>query len=1111
MLPAEIQQLRRLTTFEALVAYLRDELDWPIETEDADRLTFEYRPAELGIDEKYAVKIETIRQIRPLADGQPWGIFYIEFESKRLPVLVLRRILHRFVQANRPADPNRPAWQVGDLLFISAQGPADQRSISFAHFRQAEDGRQELRTFSWDVRETHLYYIKNMNLHALRWPSDDSDPAAWRAQWAGAFLVRHREVPQTAEMLATAMARIARDVREAVTEVYAIEHAGGPLHQLHLSLKMDLINDLSEADFADMYAQTVTYGLFAARATRSGSFNQADAPALIAHANPFLRELLEQMTNQPALDLEGLGVSELTDLLGRVDMEAILRDFGRQQRGEDPVIHFYETFMQAYDPQQRTRRGEFYTPDPVVSFIVRSVDYLLRTEFACPDGLATAQGEAGFSPIVLDPATGTGTFLKYVVEVIWESFYEKHKRLTAAGRKAAWNRFVRAQVLPRLYGFELKMSPYTIAHMKVGLALQEKGFEFEEGERLQIYLTNALQPAHEIARVDTPALAHEAGLANQVKNDAPVTVVIGNPPYAGHSANASRDSKGNPNFIGSLLQDYYKVDGKPLGEKNPKWLQDDYVKFLRFAQWQIAQSGAGIVAMITNHGYLDNPTFRGMRQQLLQTFDEIFVLDLHGNTKKKETAPDGSKDENVFDIQQGVAVCLMVKRVTPPGSAETVLAQVSYAGLYGLRKDKYEQVLTHHPDISAITWQTARPQAPYYLFVPQDSDLRAEYDRGWKVTDIFPVNSVGIVTARDKLTIRWTPEEVLETITDFVSLPVETARNKYDLGRDVEDWTVISAQEDLRKSKLSSEKIVPVLYRPFDTRFTYYTGRSRGFICRPRPEVMRHMLVPHNYALITVRKAPPQSLVNYFFITRHMISNGAIRSDNQSIDLLMPLYIAEKISENRWLFPESTSGSIQVNWNISAVFIKQLQKKVGLAFIGYPEIGDLKEHFSPLDVLHYAYSVFYSPRYRNRYAEFLKIDFPRLPLTGSLSLFRALCALGKELTGLHLLEAPSLEQPITRYLGEGDDQVARGYPKYEDGAVRINPGQGFQGVPQAVWEFHIGGYQVCEKWLKDRRGRQLSPEDIAHYQKIVVALHETIRLMGEIDQVIEQHGGWPIR
>jgi predicted helicase len=387
-------------------------------------------------------------------------------------------------------------------------------------------------------------------------------------------------------------------------------------------------------------------------------------------------------------------------------MEAVMRDFGDRNPEEDPVIHFYEDFLKEYDAEKRIKRGVFFTPRPVVSFIVRSVDEILRNEFGLEDGLAdtTTLGEMakrhielrvpkGVKPDepfvkILDPACGTGTFLVEVIDLIQQTMKAKWRRQRHTELEVVrlWNEYVAEHLLPRLYGFELMMAPYAIAHTKIGLKLHETGYNFRAHERARIYFTNSLEEPKDFSdrfEFDAPALAHEAHAVNAVKRGTRFTAIIGNPPYAGHSANASwemKDGREVPTFIGRLVQDYYQVDGRPLGERNPKWLQDDYVKFMRFGQWSLQQSSLGILAMISNHGYLDNPTFRGMRQRFVEQFDRIFVLDLHGNTKKKERCPDGSKDENVFDIQQGVAIGAFVKKVGQ-GSG----CNVSHAHLWGLR------------------------------------------------------------------------------------------------------------------------------------------------------------------------------------------------------------------------------------------------------------------------------------------------------------------------------------------------------------------------------------------------------------------------------------------
>jgi len=1151
MEPKDIAKLRALTNFDQLVTYLRDELDWPIEAEDADDYTFDYDPAELGIDPQHAVKIETIKQMRPLADAQPWAIFYIQFESKRLPVVVLRRILRSLVPAGRHRDPHQPVWRLNDLLFISAQGDAEHRSISFAHFRRREGRLPELRTFSWDTRETHFYYIKNLNLEALRWPEDEANADAWRQQWSRAFIVEHLYTIKTSQMLARQMARHAAAVRDLVNEVYILETGDGPLHHLYAAFKETLLHDLAPDTFADMVAQTVAYGLFSAATQQkeSGAGLTYDRMVeLIPNTNPFLKDLLAELTTAGTVDLDELGVGQLVELLRQTDVEAILQDFGRQTGGgrEDPVVHFYELFLSEYDKEKKVQRGVFYTPDPVVSYIVRSVDYLLKTEFDLPDGLAdtSVDPETG-EPLVqiLDPATGTGTFLAHVIDRI-EKTVKGDRHLRSAGH-LDWNTYVAEHLLPRLNGFELMMAPYAVAHMKLGLKLRQTGYDFASDERLRVYLTNTLEEpveAHETLAL-AGFLSKESNAAAHVKRQVPITVVIGNPPYAGHSANESEWIAGllrGADSEGRSVENYFEVDGHGLDERNPKWLNDDYVKFIRFGQWRINQTGAGVLAFITNHGYLDNPTFRGMRQSLMAAFDAIYVLDLHGSTKKKETTPEGNPDENVFDIMPGVAILLAVKRL----DAGQETAEIYHTDLWGLRGQKYAQLAK--TDISKTDWERLTPTTPFYLFAPQDVALRGEYKQGWKITDTMPIHSLGIATGRDHLTVNWTRRESWDVIKGLVTLSTEEAREKYNLGNDSRDWKVALAQSDLKRLGPNKQHIHPILYRPFDIRYIYYSERSRGFLCMPRHTVMQHFLAEDevdNLGLLFGRGIEVERDFDQIFCTRDIIQLHTLSI--KEVNYTAPLYLYPDPA-NATLFdrqqPTDAPGGRRPN--LAPEFIADLSKRLGLRFIPDGR-GDLSQTFGPEDVLHYAYAVFHSPTYRTRYAEFLKIDFPRLPLTSNRELFTTLVGLGADLVALHLLEdsypaaswnqtrrgdpsrspSPSpLREPITTFV-EGTNGATMGaFSKskcYEGGKVYLDTSQRtrssyFDGVPEDVWNFHIGGYQVLYKWLYDRRGkkgvpgRTLTPEDIAHYQRIVVALKETIRLMEEIDEVIEEHGGWPM-
>ncbi|MCL1463745.1 N-6 DNA methylase [Argonema galeatum] len=470
------------------------------------------------------------------------------------------------------------------------------------------------------------------------------------------FLNYTGEIISSPEDLARQMARLTKAILLATETALSLETNEGELHQLKLGFSEVLLPDISDSDFADMYAQTISYGLFTARVghaqnTDGEQFTRRNAGTYIPATNPFLKRLFNTIVETDAISKIDWAIDDLVQLLSQVDMGNILENFGRRTRQEDPVVHFYETFLAAYNSALRKSRGVYYTPEPVVSFIVRSIDAILKDRFDLPLGLAdNSKDPVTQKPRVqiLDPATGTGTFLYEVVKQIYRNLEE-------IGMANQWDSYVRENLLNRLFGFELLMAPYAIAHLKLGLQLQELGYEFKGKQRLGIYLTNTLDEALKKSEIlFGQYVAQEANEASTIKRDTPVMVVLGNPPYSGHSANKSK-------WIDGLIRDYYQVDGLPLGERNPKWLQDDYVKFIRFGQWRIDRTGSGILAFITNHGYLDNPTFRGMRQSLEKTFDEIYVMDLHGNSKKKEVAPDGSPDQNVFDIQQGVAVAIMVK------------------------------------------------------------------------------------------------------------------------------------------------------------------------------------------------------------------------------------------------------------------------------------------------------------------------------------------------------------------------------------------------------------------------------------------------------------------
>jgi hypothetical protein len=1126
--------LRRIGDFEALCRYLEDRLGWPLGEYDFDSLTFQYEPDELGLKDEYADAIESIHQLRPVVDGQPWGIFFVRFKKRRLPIGVLRRILSQLALKKRASANNaeRAAWKVDDLLFVSAFGDETKnREIAFAHFHQHLNDLPTLRVIGWDGNDTplKLEHLQQVLANKLHWPSDPADVEAWQKLWRSPFRHRPGHVISKSDELAQELARLARAIRDKASAVMKAESAKGPLTKLYDAFKKTLIHDLTPEGFADTYAQTITYGLLTAAISRTEMSEGKHGTALLASdladmvpvTNPFLKEMLQTFLEaggrKGAINFDELGVQDVVELLRGedTDLPAILRDFGNRTRGEDPVIHFYEHFLKAYNKELKVQRGVFYTPQPVVSYIVRSVHELLQTKFGLEDGLAdtTTWGEmlqkhpelklppltdspgetetiSADEPFVqvLDPATGTATFLVEVIDVIHRTLSEKWKaqRLSETQQREAWNEYVPKHLLPRLHAYELMMAPYAIAHMKIGLKLAETGYRFGTEERARIYLTNALEPwQKQLTLPDFAALAHEALAVNEIKRNKRFTVVIGNPPYSGHSVNNQLP------WIVDKVHDYKR--GLPDLQKpgQAKWLQDDYVKFLRFAELLINQSALGVVGLITNHSFLDNPTFRGLRRSILRSFNGLRFLDLHGNTKGRETNAAVGKDENVFDIQQGVGISLLTA-----GNGETA---ASYAELWGSRESKYGTLLK-----GAAGSGPFKPLVPipeYYLFVPQNASLRSEYEGGFSIHKAMGENgdpAPGIVTTHDGFAIAFTQAEMKEHIGALVGTHSEKEARKLFRLCTQSQWNYENAKRELKRGDWVAE-IEPILYRPFDMRWTVFNSHVA---VHRRLRVTRHLRAWKNLALVTTRSVEIGRGFEHAFCTRGLVQHHTVSL--KEVNFVIPLYLRPEVDGLE------LSSSDRVN--LSPKFLSSLASSLSVS----QETSGLPKGLTAEDIFHYAYAVFHSPTYRSRYAEFLKIDFPRLPLTGSLDLFRALAKLGGELVALHLLESPKLDTPITEFIGASKEVAKVGYT---DGTVWINavgtktnttPGtSGFKGVREEVWNFHIGGYQVCEKWLKDRKGRALSNDDIAHYHKIVVALTETIRLMAEIDQVIEQHGGWP--
>jgi predicted helicase len=881
----------------------------------------------------------------------------------------------------------------------------------------------------------------------------------------------------TAENLAIELAKRTRFLRDEVISVELEQHeiGKGKLYGFYNAFKKYLIANLNEKDFADLFSQTITYGLFAARTRSTDNFNRKLAYDYIPKTIGILRDVFSFISLGDLPTQMEVMVDDIAEVLNAADVKNILRQYYSAGKGEDPIVHFYETFLNVYDPATREKRGVYYTPEPVVRYIVRSIHDLLKTHFDMPDGLASKD------VTVLDPAGGTLTFPAEAIKIAVKEFTDKYG-------EGGLDKFISGQILKNFYAFELMMAPYAIGHIKISFLLEELGYEMKNDERFKLYLTNTLD-MEDLAQTQIPGLeslseeSHEAG---KVKQKEPILVIMGNPPYSGISANINEWTEKLLKEDLDGAQSYYKIDGEKLDEKK-LWLQNDYVKFLRFSQWKIHKAGQGIVGMITDNSYLDNPTFRGMRQSLIKTYNEIYFINLHGNANKKETSPEGRKDENVFDIRQGTSIALFVKKKNGKG------CRIYYRDQYGLREEKY--IWLGSNQLNVKHYERLKPESPWYFFIKRNTKDIEHFNQWMKMNEIFPVSTVGFVTARDSLNIGFDPNELWNRLFQFSRMDSELARQTFELGNDSRDWKVQRAQADFKDSGMAKELISTVLYRPFDTRFSYYTGNSRGLYSSPQKAIMQHMQ-RDNVGIVLSKGVEIDSGYKHVFISDDLINHHSVSL--KETNYLFPLYLykAEEDKKKKtglqgmMVFePVVEYGNQGRKPNIALKVFEQLEKAY-------------KKKPTPEQILYYCYGVLYSNTYREKYAEFLKIDFPRIPFAADYKLFLQMAAVGEELTELHLLKSKSLSKPIVKYKGTGEDLIEKPVFDAEREAVFINDTKHFDGITESMWNYHIGGYQVLEKYLKDRKGRQMT--DPATYCKIATAIQSTIVLQAKADEVFDE-------
>ncbi len=881
-----------------------------------------------------------------------------------------------------------------------------------------------------------------------------------------AFLSQAPEKITNGLRLAQIMGGRARRIRDNVIEFLDHEDAKSKeLLRIYGMMKELLVHDLEPAKFADMYAQTLVYGLFVARYSdpTQENFTRSEARDLVPKSNPFLLQFFDHIVG-PNFDVRlAYIVDELCEIFSVSNVQEIVHKHLRVQEDSiderDPIIHFYEDFLQAYDPNERKKMGAYYTPVPVVRYIVCQVDRILKEDFGIAKGIASDEMTTMSRTVqpyrrkgdrkdrtteevsvprvqILDPAVGTATFLNETIKIIYQGF---------KGQEGRWPAYVNGNLIKRLFGFELMMAPYTIAHLKLGMTLKETGVE-ELADRLGVYLTNTLEEGIPLQQDLfsfglAEAVSEESRLAARVKSEHPVMVVMGNPPYSVSSSNKS-------DFIEKLVADY-KVN---LNERNIQPLSDDYIKFIRFAEHMISKNGSGILAMITNNSYIDGVIHRQMRKHLLETFNKIYVLDLHGNSKKKEVAPDGGKDENVFDIQQGVGIILAVKYSKDLNESNIV----HHSEIFGTREHKFQELNNNSQKFVRITTTT-----PNYFFIQKDLSVQAEYDKFVSVRQLMPFGDAGVTTHRDRFAIAEAHEELVNRLTRL-RIGDPKVIEEYEL-KDIGDFRITVAQTALKSVELHTI-ITPISYRPLDNR--YYVNFDR-VIDRPRNRTMSHLIGHSNIGLATCRLQSTFDFQHAIAVNRP-IDKCFVSLQTKETGYLLPLY----------LFHED--GSKTVNFDSS-----ELAKLT----------NNIEERPAPEEIFDYIYATLHSPTYRQKYKEFLKIDFPRIPIPTQ-SEFDRLVPLGRELRELHLMQSPVIDDYQTTFPIPGDCLVEK--LRYADGRVWINKTQYFGNVPELAWNFYIGGYQPAQKWLKDRKKRQLSDPDLVHYQRIIKILLETDRLMKEI-------------
>lgn len=886
------------------------------------------------------------------------------------------------------------------------------------------------------------------------------------------------------------------------------------LLSLFNTFKETLYKELSYEEFCDSFAQTLTYSLFLAKLNNDTAkeIDLNNAKKFIPKSFPLIRSM-SGFLDDSFENLENIKwlLEEIINIINHIDITSIIKELNKTGEKDlfnrsilsthkDPYLHFYETFLASYDPKLREVRGVYYTPAPVVNFIINAIDEALKQDFNHKKGLSEALDK---NITLLDFATGTGTFL---LEAFRKALEPINKNSVNYNPKALIDKFC---------GFEFLIAPYTIAHLKISQSFKEEfNSPLNDDESLKIALTNTLyfksiskEQNDQNTLFTLIDLTKEFKKAQKIKEEQ-ILIITGNPPYSGASSNKglcedeikisyglepskANLSKEQKKYINLYFQEKTKQNTNTFkaiyekhkleNEKNPKWLLDDYVKFIRFAQSKIDSQENGIFAFISNNSFLDNPTFRGMRYSLMQSFDKIYILNLHGDTRKKEKAPDGSKDDNVFDIMQGVSINIFIKQ-----NSKVKNTKIYYHDLYGKRKDKYE--FLYENDLNSIKWTLVKNNEPFYLFLPQNNDLLEEYNKGISVKDMFMLSSTGICTQRDSVTIQKTKQDIVNLVNDFCKLDEVTLKEKYNIEKDGRDWQLSKAINSLKNTKGAFKQVA---YRPFDPCWTYYNGESRSFMAYPRDEVMEHFLENENIGLICNRTVSLQTF-NHNFITQYIADLHILETGNASA-YIFPLYLYPTTRSKKFLKKENPNFN-EENFTSKIENFKESFRTFIDEFY--------KEKFSPEDILGYIYAVLFHKIYREKYLDFLKIDFPKIPFTKDKNTFKNLSKLGLKLVNLHLLKNDELDfnvgEALFKDIKNKNFKIQKIKYNKDTKELFINESLYFNKVSPEIYEFKIGGYAVLDKYLKSHKEEDI---DHKHFTLIIQTLDETLKIQDEISKI----------